>query len=53
MRVQGLWGIVVKCLLCLVIALSFPLQFMPAGQARPSPPARHPPCSSLCFMPAG
>mmetsp|Transcript_4860 Transcript_4860/g.15136 ORF Transcript_4860/g.15136 Transcript_4860/m.15136 type:complete len:242 (-) Transcript_4860:356-1081(-) len=31
LNVQGMWGILVKCLLCLVIALSFPLQFMPAG----------------------
>mmetsp|Transcript_4848 Transcript_4848/g.15044 ORF Transcript_4848/g.15044 Transcript_4848/m.15044 type:complete len:101 (-) Transcript_4848:1822-2124(-) len=45
-----MWGILVKCLLCLVIALSFPLQFMPAGHVRfvplPTFDLRH--HSSIC-----
>lgn len=32
LNTEGLWGALVKILLCLVISLSYPLQFMPVSQ---------------------
>lgn len=32
LNTQGTWGVVVKVLLCLVISLSYPLQFLPVSQ---------------------